>query len=450
MQQRLPFSLASLSHTLQSLVEGRLWLKVIIALILGVLTGIALGPTAGLLSPELSKTVSAWLALPGNLFIRLVQMIMVPLIVCSIVQGLAGGDEKDDSQLKTLGPPLLAYFLGTVILSVLIGTGLALLLRPGDLVDAAGLGAAAVAEKTTAPTQMNAGNVPQVISELLPTNPIASMVSGEMLPIVIFSIIIGIALHELPKATAAPIMQVLQSTQSVCMTVTRWAMKIAPLAVFGLMSQVVARVGLDAITGLAGYVGTVILGLLIIVAFNAVVVAVVQRARNNGVGVARYFRESRELLLLAFSMASSAAVMPLTMKTAEERLGVSPAVARFIIPLGTIINMNGTAAYQAIAAIFLAQVYGLDLSLGAIILLVITTVAASLGTPSSPGAGVVILASILTSAGVPVSGVALIIGVDNLLGMCRTAVNVMGDLTACLLFDKRDDDATATPAPTAP
>jgi Na+/H+-dicarboxylate symporter len=135
--------------------------------------------------------------------------------------------------------------------------------------------------------------------------------------------------------------------------------------------------------------------------------------------------------------------MPLSMKTAEERLGVSAAVARFVIPVGATINMNGTAAYQATAALFLAQVYGLDLSLPAILVLVLTTVAASLGTPSSPGAGVVILASILTSTGIPVAGVALIIGVDNLLGMCRTAVNVSGDLVAAVVFDQRRGTADA-------
>ncbi len=421
------FSLGDLSRTLQGLVEGRLWAKVLIGLFLGVVVGVLLGPATGLVSPSVSQTLSAWLALPGNLFIRLVQMIMVPLIISSIIQGIAGGD--GGSQLKRLGPRVTIYFIVTAFVAVVIGVVLALALRPGDLVDAVGLGAEPVA--TEAKKAMAAHDVPGVISQLLPTNPLASMVSGEMLSIVIFSVIVGVALAELSKQSAAPIMQVIATTQSICMTVTRWAMKLAPLAVFGLMSQVVTRVGLNAIVGLAGYMGTVFLGLLIIVTLNAVVLALFSK-----VGVIRFFRATREVFLLAFSMASSAAVMPLTLQTAEEKLGVSPATAQFVIPLGAIMNMNGTAAYQAIAAIFLAQVYGLDLSVGAIVLLVTTTVAASIGTPSSPGAGVVILASILTSAGVPVAGVALIIGVDNILGMCRTAVNVMGDLVACVIFDR--------------
>jgi proton glutamate symport protein len=142
-------------------------------------------------------------------------------------------------------------------------------------------------------------------------------------------------------------------------------------------------------------------------------------------------------LLLAFSVASSAAVMPLSMKTAEERLDVPPEVARFVVPIGAIMNMNGTAAYQAVATVFLAQVYGLEMSAPTLGIVVVTTVAASIGTPSAPGAGIIILVTVLASAGVPAEGIALILGVDHLLGMCRTSVNVAGDLTACVVFSPR-------------
>lgn len=424
------WSLSDLSRTLTSLVEGRLWLKVLIGLACGVGVGVLLGPATGIVSTTTSQTISAWLALPGQLFLRLVQMIMVPLIVSSIIQGIAGGDSG--SQLKTLGPGIAGYFLVTTAVAVLVGTGLALLIRPGDLVDAASLGVEAATATASVAKSVSVAEVPQVISQLLPNNPLASMVSGEMLSIVIFAVVSGVALNELPRETAAPMMQVLHTIQHVCMTVTKWAMRLAPIAVFGLMSQVVTRVGLKAIVGLGAYVLTVLLGLAVVLVLYIIVLTGFSR-----IGLRRFFAEAREVLLLAFSMASSAAVMPLSMKTAEERLGVSAAVARFVIPVGATINMNGTATYQAIAALFLAQVYGLDLSLPAILVLVVTTVAASVGTPSSPGAGVVILASILTSAGIPVAGVALIIGVDSLLGMCRTAVNVTGDLVAAVVFDQR-------------
>jgi Na+/H+-dicarboxylate symporter len=430
------WSIADLSRMLTSLVEGRLWLKVLIGLSCGVGVGVLLGPATGFVSTATSQTISAWLALPGQLFLRLVQMIMVPLIVSSIIQGIAGGDSG--SQLKTLGPGVAGYFLVTTAVAVMVGTGLALLIRPGDLVDALSLGVDATTTTAAATRTVSAAEVPQVISQLLPNNPLASMVSGEMLSVVIFAVISGVALNELPRETAAPMMQVLHTVQHVCMTVTKWAMRLAPIAVFGLMSQVVTRVGLKAIVGLGAYVLTVLLGLAVVLVLYIIVLAAFSR-----IGPRRFFAETREVLLLAFSMASSAAVMPLSMKTAEERLGVSAAVARFVIPVGATINMNGTAAYQATAALFLAQVYGLDLSLPAILVLVLTTVAASLGTPSSPGAGVVILASILTSTGIPVAGVALIIGVDNLLGMCRTAVNVAGDLVAAVVFDQRRGTADA-------
>jgi Na+/H+-dicarboxylate symporter len=430
--------LKELTRYLQALVEGRLWVKVLLGLALGVGTGAALGPAAGLAPPETARTVTSWLALPGNLFIRLVQMIMVPLIVTSIIQGVAGGDNR--GQLRTMGVRVGLYFVVTTAAAVLVGVALASLVQPGRLIDTAALGVTpgAAAMTVTAERELD---VPRAISQLLPSNPLASMVSGEMLNVVIFAVITGIALASMTEQAANPLLQLLSSVQEICMTVTRWAMRLAPLAVFGLIAEVVARVGLGAITGLAAYVSTVVAALLALVALYAILL---RSATDMPLG--RFFRETREVLLLAFSVASSAAVMPLSLKTAEERLGVAPAVARFVIPVGATINMNGTAAYQAIATLFLAQVYGLDLNLMSIVLLVVTTVAASIGTPSTPGAGIVILATILTSIGIPVGGVALIIGVDSLLGMCRTAVNVMGDLTATLVFDHADGKRRALAA----
>lgn len=421
--------LKELSRYLQTLVEGRLWIKVLVGLALGILTGALLGPAVGWADAQTARVLTSWLALPGNLFIRLVQMIMVPLVITSIIQGVAGGNNKQ--QLKTLGARVGLYFVATTAVAVVFGVGAALIIEPGLRIDTAALGIARDAAPLV-PTPNAAFDVPRALSQLLPTNPLASMVSGEMLNVVIFAIISGVALAALQEQAAAPILQLMHSLQEICMTITRWAMRLAPVAVFGLICEVVARVGLDVIVGLALYVVTVVAALLAVVVLYCVLLRF--GARMN---LREFFRESREVLLLAFSVASSAAVMPLSLKTAEERLKVSSNVARFIIPVGATINMNGTAAYQATATLFLAQVYGLDLSLLSIVLLVVTTVAASIGTPSTPGAGVIILATILTSVGIPVGGVALIIGVDSLLGMCRTTVNVMGDLTAALLFDRR-------------
>lgn len=422
-------SLKELSRYLTGLVEGKLWAKVLVGLALGIGFGTALGPAAGLVDPSISETVTSWTALPGNLFIRLVQMIMIPLIVTSIIQGIAGGGST--SQLRSMGPTVGLYFLATTAVAVGVGVAVALLVSPGERFDAAALGAS-VGPEVPGATEASSWDLPRLLPQVLPSNPLASMVSGEMLSVVVFTVIIGVALAAMPERTAEPVLQLMSSVQEICMTITRWAMRLAPVAVFGLIAQVAARVGVDAITGLALYVLTVVLALAVLMVLYALLLKGVARQP-----VGRFFRESRDVLLLAFSMASSAAVMPLSMKTVEERFRVSPSIARFVIPVGATINMNGTAAYQAVATIFLAQVYGLELDALKIVLLVVTAVAASIGTPSAPGAGVIVLATVLGSVGVPIGGIALIIGVDSVLGMLRTAVNVTGDLTAALIFERR-------------
>lgn len=417
---------------LEGLVKGRLWLKVLIGMVLGVVAGVLLGKDTALVSPEVSETLTSWLALPGNLFIRLVQMIMIPLVVSSVIQGIAGGEHKEE--LVKTGPRVALYFVVTTSVAILIGVITTLLIQPGNYInsDALLLSGAGALEVSAVGTGLNMTAVPHMITDLLPDNPLASMVTGEMLSIVIFAIIVGIALLKLPNSTARPILDLLGSIQEICMTITKWAMKLAPYAVFGLICQITAMVGINTIAGLGMYILTVCVGLSFLVLFYVGVLLTFARTP-----VRHFFSAAKELLLLAFSMASSAAVMPMSIKTAEEKLGVDSSVSRFIIPLGATINMDGTAAYQAISTIFLAQVYGLELNILSIILLVITTVAASIGTPSTPGAGVIVLATVLSSVGIPVTGIALIIGVDRLLGMLRTAVNVTGDLTACMVFNRQ-------------
>ena len=215
------------------------------------------------------------------------------------------------------------------------------------------------------------------------------------------------------------------------MTVVRWAMILAPFAVFGLLAQLTAKIGLDALIGMAAYVATVLLGLLLLFAIYLIVLFIGAKKKPLS-----FLSATREVMLLAFSTSSSAAVMPLSIKTAEEKLGVRPSVSQFIIPLGATINMNGTALYQGVAAIFLAQVFNVDISLGGMALIVITAVGASIGTPATPGVGIVILAMVLGSVGVPAAGIALIMGVDRILDMSRTAINVSGDLVATVLMDR--------------
>jgi Na+/H+-dicarboxylate symporter len=424
---------------LAGLVEKRLWAKVLAGLLGGVLLGALLAPSAGLVAAEHSRVIASWLALPGDLFIRLVQMIMIPLVVASIVQGIAGGGER--KRVASMGMRVGLYFLGTTVVAITCGLSVALLLKPGAgaMLGEPSLAAGAPSKLGDAPPDL-----PSLITGLLPTNPLASMLSGEMLSIVIFAIILGAALVSMPKERAEPMLTLLFSVQEICMTITKWAMRLAPFAVFGLMVRTTTSSGLGFLAGLGLYVLTVLLALLVILLLYTLLIAFA-----SPLSVGRFFSGAKNVLLLAFSMASSAAVMPLTMKTAEEEFGVPAEVARFIVPVGAIINMNGTAAYQAVATIFLSQVYGLQLSVPTLLLVVVTTVAASIGTPSAPGAGIVILATVLGAAGIPAEAIALILGVDHVLGMCRTSVNVAGDLTACVLFARQPAGEAALGASSA-
>ena len=423
-------SLKSFNHYLLKLVESRLWLKVIIALFLGVGFGLLLSPQNGWISKETADIAGNWLALPGVLFLKLVQMIMIPLIVASIITGIASND-KDS--LKKLGGGVLLYFLGTTIVSVSLGTILSQIFRPGRFLHQQALSEHNdIITTATDDAELSFGfdTIPDAISNLLPENPLASMVSGEMLSIVIFTIIIGVAVLSLEDSLLRPVKLLLSAIQEVCMTVVKWSMLLVPIAVFGLMAQLTSSVGLSSLSGLTYYAGVVLLGLLLLVIFYVCLVAFL--GKSNPL---QFLKKIRDVQLLAFSTTSSAAVMPLSLQTAEEELNVDKTVSNFIIPIGATVNMDGTALYQTITTLFIAQAYGLEMSLLNIIVVIVTIVAASIGTPAIPGGGVVILASVLGSVGIPAEGIIIIIGVERLLGMFRTAVNVTGDLTACMVFN---------------
>ncbi len=424
-------TLKSLNTYLQKLVEGKLWLKVIIALFLGVGVGVLLSPGFGWVPINTSQVLGNWLALPGKLFLKLVQMIMIPLIFASIIRGIASNDEE---QLKKMGLGVVVYFIFTTAISITIGTVITLLIKPGSLIHEQSVEehkeaiSAIATDNSSIPTW---NDIPNAISELLPDNPLASMVTGEMLSIVIFTIIIGIAITALNKTMLQPILTLLSAVQEICMTVVKWAMKLVPLAVFGLMAQLSSSIGVSSLTGIGLYFAVVLLGLLILLGLYLFLVGVL--GKTNPLS---FLKNIRDVQLLAFSTTSSAAVMPLSLKTAEDKLKVSPSISNFIIPVGATVNMDGTAIYQCITTLFIAQAYGLEMSLLNIVLVMVTIVAASIGTPAIPGGGVVILASVLQGTGIPTEGIVIIIGVERILGMFRTAINVTGDLTACIVFDK--------------
>lgn len=422
--------LRSLEVYLQSLIDAKLWVKVLVALFLGIGAGVLLSPNTGLVTETFSSELGDWLALPGKLFLKMVQMIMIPLIFASIITGIVSATGE---QLKKLGLGLGVYFVFTTTISIIIGTSLTMLIRPGVLLhdNSKEEHADALGEQNLEAQGSALENIPDAISSLLPENPLASMVTGEMLAIVIFTIIIGVAIVQLQSATKQPIMRLLGAIQEICMTIVGWAMRLVPYAVFGLMAQLTSSVGIASLKGIGMYVVTVLLGLLILLGLYLLIVTIV--GRFNPI---TFLKKIGDVQLLAFSTTSSAAVMPLSIKTAQDELGVSKSISNFLIPVGATVNMDGTAIYQCISTLFIAQSYGLEMSISSIALVMFTIVAASIGTPAIPGGGVVILASVLQSAGIPAEGIVIIIGVERILGMFRTAINVTGDLTACVVFNR--------------
>jgi len=421
----------------RALLRERLWLQVLIGMALGIGTGLLIAPSAGWLSAETSNVLSSWLALPGLAFLASIKFVVVPLVLASVIRGIAGGENPE--LVGKLGVRTVAFFVATTIIAVLIGLGCAFLIEPGSFIDQSQIGpmlSAPVAPVVPAAPSGDPASpaaslvaIPGHIVGLLPTNLLAALAEGEMLHIVVGSAILGIAILSLPRAQSQPILDLLGGLQAICMVIVKWVLRFAPIAVFGLMADISARVGLKAIVGMGAYVGTVVAGLLILFAVYLLIILILAR-RSPLV----FLGNAREALLLAFSTSSSAAVMPLSLQIAENRLNVPSAVSRFVIPLGTTINMGGTALYQAVAAIFLVQVFGIQIGTMGIVLIVMMAVGAAIGSPGTPGVGIVILASILESVGIPSAGIVLILGVDRLLDMCRTVVNVAGDLVACVVI----------------
>jgi Na+/H+-dicarboxylate symporter len=380
-----------------------------------------------------ARAIGNWVAIPGQVFLVLIQMIVVPLVFASVILGIAASENME--QLRKMGLRIAVYFVLTTSLAITIGLAVALVIKPGDFIPGdlvketmEGRTAVAAPEPVDRPTLEE---LPEAIVDILPQNPLRAMVGGEMLQVVLFAIIFGLALVTLAPQQARPLLNLLSSLQEVCMTVVKWAMLLAPFAVFGLLAQITTKIGIDVLFGMGIYVGTVLLGLLLLLCLYLLIVSLISRRSPWS-----FLQSVRDVQLLAFSTSSSAAVMPLSIKTAEEKLGVKSSISQFLVPLGATINMDGTALYQGVATVFLAQVFGVELGIDKLLLVVLTTVGASIGSPATPGVGIVILATVLSGVGIPPSGIALIIGVDRILDMSRTAINVTGDLTACTVMDR--------------
>ena len=424
-----PMQIARQRFKLRVWITSRLWAQVMAGMILGFGLGLLLSETTGLVPPDVAEVIGLWLALPGQIFLALIAMVLIPLIFASIVGGLSGAGSGE--QLRSVGLRLAAFILMTTTLAATIGVALAQWLRPGEglagfpVPDTGMVSPDPAAESAQESTRTT---LPDMIVNILPANPTAAIVQGDMLAVVVLAVLVGISVTQVQRARVAPFLALMDALLSISMNIVKWAMFLAPFAVFGLMAQLVTRMGLETMLGISGYVGTVLLGLAGLLGLYLAIAFVFARLTPW-----RFVKAAGSNLLLAFSTSSSSAVMPVTIQTARG-LGVPESIANLVVPLGATMNMAGTALYQAVAILFLAQLAGVDLTAAQIGVVVATLVASSIGAPGTPGVSIAILISVASSIGIPVEGMVIILGVDRLLDMCRTTVNVTGDLVAAVLF----------------
>jgi len=399
-----------------------------------------------LVSPEPISSVGATviaIADPiGKLFMRLIKMVIVPLVFASLLVGVASlGDVR---KLGRLGGKTLALYMCTTAIAVTIGLMVAHVIAPGKFIaekDQAALVkqfAGAADEKADA-----AADAPSTVDNILsviPENPVESMSSGNMLQIIFFAVLLGIALTLLKADRSKQVINFFDTVQHAMIMIIHMVMAIAPYGVAALLTKVVGQSGFSVLKALLVYGATVLLGLLIHA--GAVYAGLVRVFAKVKFGA--FLKAARPAQLIAFSTSSSSAALPITMECAEENLGVSNAVSSFVIPLGSTVNMDGTALYQGVAAVFIAQVFGIDLSIGDQLSIVGAATMASVGAAGVPGAGMITLAMVLTASGIPTVGVALILGVDRLLDMFRTAVNVTGDLAVTAIMAVSEGETIRT------
>lgn len=389
--------------------------KVIMALFLGALVGLILN----LFAPATFDFLNTYLFVPlGRLFISLITMLVVPLVFLSIILGSAG--LGDPQKLGRIGLKALTYFLTTTMIAIIIGLSLAAVIQPGAAGDFDLEGA--VYESTEAPP------VGETLLNIIPTNPLAAMTDGNMLQIIVFAVFIGMALTALGERTKG-ILTLVEQGNEVMMYLVGMVMKFAPYGTFGLIATAIGSQGLPAIRAMGSYMVVVIAALLIHAAFTyGGTVAFL--AKKSPVW---FFKKFAPAMSVAFSTSSSNATLPISMEVAQKELKIPKAISSFVQPLGATINMDGTAIMQGVATMFIAQAYGIDLTFTQLVTVVLTAVLASIGTAGVPGVGLIMLAMVLSSIGLPVEGIGLILGIDRLLDMARTAINISGD-AACALY----------------
>ena len=369
----------------------------------------------------------------GQIFLRLIFMVVIPLILSAIILGVA--ELGDVRRLGRIGLKTLLFTLALSSVSVLIGVGLANVIRPGvglsepahRALEAIGRSAGPVRE----PPQPKTGL--QIALDLIPENPVEAMVNafrGDMIAVMVFALVIGVAVTLIDRTAVEPLLAWLRAVYEVVLKVIGLAMRLAPLGVAALLFTITARLGPRSVTLLGLYVVTVLLGLAL---HQAVTYSLLIRFVAR-LSPWRFFRRIEDVVLTAFSTSSSNATLPVTLRVAEEELGIPRSIGGFVLTLGSTLNQNGTALYEGVTVLFLAQFYGIHLSVGAQVTVVLLSILSGIGTAGVPGGSLPLVMALLVTIGIPAHAIGIILGVDRILDMCRTVLNVTGDVTvaACV------------------
>ena len=391
-------------------------IKIFIALVLSVVVGLIAGETA-------LPFINWWIAPIGTMFINLIKMMIVPVVFFSLVVGMTSlGDTK---KLGRIGAKTVVLYLVTTAVAILIGFGIAGIVSPGTGLSLTSDAAVKVKE---APSLM------QVLVAMIPANPIDAMAKAQILPVIVFSLFVGIGIVHVGGERAQLLMKFFDAAAEVSYKIIGIVMQFAPIGVFALLLPVVAKNGPAVLLPLMSVIGCVAIGCVI----HAVVVYSSLARIWGGHTPLEFFRGMSEAMMIAFTTCSSAAALPVNMKNCQEKLGVSREVSSFVLPLGATINMDGTALYMGVCSLFIANVFGIDLTMGQMLMIILTGTLASIGTAGVPGAGLIMLAMVLQTAGLPLEGLALVAGIDRVLDMFRTCLNITGDGAVTIVMDQEE------------
>ena len=403
--------------------------KILLAMIAGIFVGAGLNVFLAVLSESavflLNKyIVEGLFELVGQVFIASLKLLVVPLVLVSLICG--SSSMGDSARMGPIAVKTLLLYLGTTAVAISMALFIAVLVSPGEAVS---LDTNVTFEAKSPPPLI------QVLIDIFPSNPFAAMAEGRMLQVIVFALLVGYSISHAGEA-GVRIANFFRDMEEVVMRMVSVMMTLAPYGVFALLAKLFATMGIGTILDLAAYFFTV-LGVLIL--HGALTYGLMVKA-FTGLSPIPMFQKMRRVWAFAFSTASSGATLPITLRTVEKGLGVRNSVAGFTVPLGATINMDGTAIMQGVATVFIAQAYGIDLTFTTFVTVILTATLASIGTAAVPGVGLITLALVLEQAGLPLEGIALIIGVDRLLDMVRTAVNVTGDAAVSLVVGRSEKE----------